>query len=345
MTHTTIAGYHRYNFSELPNGERFVFSTEYPDNGIYVKDGAGQSHYESIATKFDLKKDYVVYVKVSESTPAVAKTERVEFTELYVGDRFSFSTMYKPAFVKSGEHEYVSENPAYPGACAIDPQSVLMVIPLPALPPVVAPAYMVPVDATYQRLRFRELAVGDRFELSSAAFQNMRYTKVDNQRFVEYGVEGTPTLTHGELVCFAWRVDPALPVASPAPAPTPVEQWYFTEHEEDGRTLYAIVEADGTTVCNPSPMSLAQARMICSAPATAALLARLQPAPEPEPDHRLFVCYWAAPNASVALHDFDFFHDDNGYDDDDRAAIDELEVSNVADIGTHPGTHLITRVA
>jgi len=54
--------------------------------------------------------------------------------------------------------------------------------------------------------------------------------------------------------------------------------WYWfpvTGPDYPGIGHYVIVDADGTTVCNPSPMGQANARLVAAAPAMLAALQRL----------------------------------------------------------------------
>lgn len=52
-----------------------------------------------------------------------------------------------------------------------------------------------------------------------------------------------------------------------------VNQWYWFPVTNIGH--YVIVDADGTTVCNPSPMGQANAYLIAAAPDLLAALQRL----------------------------------------------------------------------
>ena len=57
-----------------------------------------------------------------------------------------------------------------------------------------------------------------------------------------------------------------------------LHQWYWfpvTGPDYSGIGHYVIVDADGTTVCNPSPMSQANAYLIAAAPDLLAALQRL----------------------------------------------------------------------
>jgi hypothetical protein len=65
--------------------------------------------------------------------------------------------------------------------------------------------------------------------------------------------------------------------------------WYVYD-DVDGAAIghRAIVDADGFTICNPSPMGDANARLIANAPALAEALAWAldQIDDDPDPDHR-----------------------------------------------------------
>jgi len=70
--------------------------------------------------------------------------------------------------------------------------------------------------------------------------------------------------------------------------------WYFCDDMEGANIGYrAIVDADGFTICNPSPMGDANARLIANAPALADALAWAldQIDDDPDPDHRAALDY------------------------------------------------------
>jgi hypothetical protein len=64
--------------------------------------------------------------------------------------------------------------------------------------------------------------------------------------------------------------------------------WYYCDDMEGAEMgVRAIVDADGFTICNPSPMGDANARLIANAPALADALAWAldQIDDDPDPDH------------------------------------------------------------
>lgn len=50
------------------------------------------------------------------------------------------------------------------------------------------------------------------------------------------------------------------------------EPWFFDPVKTDGPTLYAIVDEDGFTICEPSPMGKDNAQLIAAAPKLLAAL-------------------------------------------------------------------------